>query len=81
MTLASFGWGVWWVWLFWRRIAPDSAPGLQGTGWLGGGFATLGLVFAVLTIRAGRTWLLFVVTAILANVGLLLLPWVISGLP
>jgi hypothetical protein len=76
MTLASLGWGCWWAALFvakYTSIVPDwrwveVAAAL---------FAAPGLVVALLTVRAQRTWLFFAAVPILANAGLLVLPVVL----
>ncbi len=83
MTLATLGWGVWWIGLVLARFAPWLAPEfLSGrtlvtalSSVLGG----LGLVLALLTVRARRSWLPFAVVAIFANLSLLLLPMLLSG--
>ena len=84
MTLATLGWGVWWVGLFLARFAPWLAPDFLSGRSLVTALSTilggLGLVLAVLTIRATRSWLPFALVAIFANLSLLLLPLLLSGL-
>ncbi len=75
MTLASLGWGTWWVLLFTKKlfgVRPESlfVPSLISTV-----FAVTGLVYALWCIRAQRSWLVFVMIPILANLSLLFLPW------
>lgn len=82
-TLATLGWGVWWVGLFLARFAPWLAPD-----WLSGRtlvtalssvLGGLGLLLALFTVRANRSWLPFALVAIFANLSLLLLPLLLSG--
>jgi len=80
MTLASLGWGTWWVLLFAKKlfgVRPESlfVPGLVSTV-----FAVTGLVFALSCVRARRSWLLLVTIPILANASLLFLPWLADEL-
>jgi hypothetical protein len=80
MTLASLGWGCWWLALLLRRVAPGFAPGFLLTGWAAGVLAALGLLAALLTVRATKAWLLFSAVAIFANAALLFLPWTVPEL-
>lgn len=75
MTLASLGWGVWWVALVAHRLKPDFMPPLGLVGSVSCAFAIFGLGVAVLTLRAQRAWLYFALVPLLANAGLLLVPW------
>lgn len=74
MTFASLGWGTWWVLLFVKKLAGVS-PGLLIPSIFSTVFAILGLAVAVATLRAKRSWLLFVAIPVLANASLLFLPW------
>lgn len=79
MTLASVGWGCWWVAFFLRRIAGvELSVALVGS--IADVFAIVGLVLAFLTIRSKRTWLLFAFVAMMANGALLFVPWMLEGL-
>jgi hypothetical protein len=84
MTLATLGWGVWWVGLLLARFAPWLAPdflsGRTLVTTLSSILAALGLVLALLTVRAKRSWLPFAAVAIFANLSLLLLPLLLQGL-
>lgn len=84
MTLASLGWGVWWVGLFlarfWPDLAPDFLSGRTLITALSTILATIGLLLAILTLRAKRSWLPFALVAIFANLSLLLLPFLLDGL-
>ncbi len=80
MTLASLGWGSWWVALFLIRFAPEWQPSLGTVSTISCVFAGLGLAVSLLTVRAQRTWLLFASVPLLANASLLCVPWVLRGL-
>lgn len=80
MTLASLGWGSWWVALFLIRFAPAWQPSLSTVSTISCVFAGLGLAVSLLTVRAQRTWLLFACVPLLANASLLFVPWVLRGL-
>ena len=56
------------------------APALATTEWFAGTFAAFGLLVAILTIRARKTWLLFTLVPLLANASLFLVPWLIETL-
>ena len=78
MTLASLGWGTWWIVLVLRKLAPGLAPGIVVPGAISTAFALLGLGVAVLTLRARRSWILFVTVPLFANLSLLVVPWLAS---
>jgi hypothetical protein len=80
MSLASLGWGSWWITVFLMRYAPAHAPSLAATSWFAGVFAGFGLLAAIWSIRARRTWLLFTTIPMLANGSLFLVPWLIETL-
>ena len=75
MTLATLGWGTWWLAIFLFRFVPSLNPGLELTSVVSCLFAVVGLGVALLTVRARRTWLLFALVPIFANGSLLFLPW------
>lgn len=83
MTLASCGWGVWWVGVFLAHFWPDLSPGfISGRALITAvslAFAVPGLLLALLTLRARRSWLPFAFVAILANLALLSLPFLLDG--
>ena len=83
MTLAALGWGVWWVGLFLARFWPEISPSFLSGRALITALSVLcalpGLVLALLTVRARRSWLPFSLVAIFANLSLLLLPWLLDG--
>lgn len=74
MTLASLGWGVWWVTAFLMRFAPEHAPSVDGAITVSCIFATVGLLVALWTIRARLSWILITLVPLLANASLLMLP-------
>ena len=80
MTLASLGWGTWWVMLFLWRIDPAWVPPRAVPGWISSVFALFGLMVALLTIRRGKSWLLFAAVPLVANGSLLLVPWLAAEL-
>lgn len=80
MCLASVGWGSFWVFAFWTRLAPDSAPSLDSVCTFAGVFAAFGLAAAVFSMRARLAWLLFTLIPMFANGSLLLLPSAIRTL-
>lgn len=80
MCFASLGWAAWWLALLGSRAVPSAA------GWLvlaasaaSGLFGLPGLAIAALTVRARRTWLLFVAVPLFANASLLAMPWLARG--
>lgn len=81
MTLASLGWGTWWVLLFLHRFRPGwvpeepSVPAVISTT-----FAIAGLLVALFTLRAQRSWLYFVMIPLMANTSLLFVPLLASEL-
>ncbi len=83
MSLAALGWGVWWVGLFLARFAPWLAPDFLSGRTLITALSVLcalpGLLLAILTLRARRSWMPFALLAIFANGSLLLLPFLLSG--
>jgi hypothetical protein len=79
MTLASLGWGTWWVVLLLRRMF-DLTPGLTVPSFVSSVFAVAGLAVAVWCLRARRSWLLFVMIPFLANLALLFMPWLAQEL-
>lgn len=80
MTLASLGWGVWWIVLFLRRFVPAADPGNLAPIVASMALALAGLGIAVLTIRAKRSWLFFTCVPLFANGSLLGMPWLVSEL-
>lgn len=80
MTLASLGWGTWWIVFFLHRLAPGLVPGIGIVAAISTGFAVTGLVVAILTLRARRSWLLFAMVPLLANAALLAFPWLAAEL-
>lgn len=80
MILASAGWAAWWIALVLAKVAPGGAQAwLWGAAVLSAMFGLLGLLIAALTVRARRTWLLFVLVPLFANGSLFLMPWLARG--
>ena len=75
MTLASLGWGTWWVVFFLHRIVPDFTFALTVPDVISTTCGVLGFVVAVLTLRARRSWLVFAHIPLLANASLFFMPW------
>ena len=78
MILATLGWGAWWLSLFAHRFFPALFPGFAVTYWVACVPALLGLLLAVLTIRARKIWVLLAAVPICSNLFLLALPWVLD---
>lgn len=79
MILATVGWGVWFVHALLGRLESDLQPSVEVTGVLGAAFGVPGLLLAVLTLRAKRSWVLFVSAPLFANACLLLAPLIAGG--
>jgi hypothetical protein len=81
MILATLGWAAWWATLLAVKLVPGSADALLVAATVVSGLCALpGILIAALTIRARRTWLLFVCVPLFANGALFLMPWLASGL-
>ena len=80
MSLASLGWGTWWVLLFVKKLFGVRPDSLYIQGVISTVFAVLGLLVALWCVRARRSWLLFVMIPILANFSLLFVPWLAEEL-
>lgn len=76
MTLATLGWGCWWSALFVAKFT-GWVPDARWVAGIAAVFAVPGFLMAVVTIRAQSSWMLFASVALLANLGLLLLPLVV----
>ncbi len=73
MILATLGWGVLWLSLLAHKLGwwHPSASALQ---WVASAPAAVGALYALVTVRARRTWLFVAGIALFANVSLLLVP-------
>ena len=80
MSLASLGWGCWWIFAFLTHFAPEYAPSVRVVSWVSCGFAAVGLLAGVWTVRAKLAWLLFTLIPLTANGSLLLMPAVMKTL-
>ena len=74
MTLATLGWGSWWVAALLRALAPAAAPGPWATAWVACAFAAIGLAWGLVTLRAKLAWVAITAVPLFANGSLLLLP-------
>src|SRR5262245_25036512 len=75
MMLATLGWGTWWCVLLLHRLAPERELSLALPAALSSVAAVLGLLVALLTLRARRSWILFALVPLFANGSLLFVPW------
>jgi hypothetical protein len=80
MMLATVGWGTWWCVLLVHRLAPERELALALPAALSTTAALLGLLVAILTLRARRAWLLFALVPLFANGSLLFVPWLAESL-
>lgn len=80
MSLASLGWGCWWVFAFLTHFAPGWAPSVGVVSWVSCGFAAIGLLAAIWTVRAKLAWLLLALIPLGANGSLLMMPVVMKTL-
>lgn len=82
MTLATIGWAVIWTSLVLNRWAPGWAPSPEISFGVAGAFASVGLFFALFSIRAQLSWILICVAPLFANGSLLALraviPWLLE---
>lgn len=78
MTLASLGWGCWWLELLLWRLWPELAPSPTLVGTFAGLFALAGLVASVLTLRGrNKVWLALAAVPLFANLSLLAVPFLL----
>jgi hypothetical protein len=80
MMLATLGWGTWWCVLFVRRLAPEREIPFFVPATISTTAALLGLLIAILTLRARRAWILFALVPLFANGSLLFVPWLAGEL-
>ena len=80
MILATLGWGTWWCVLFVHHFAPERTIPLALPAALSTALALLGLLVAILTLRARRAWVLFALAPLFANGSLLFVPWLVGEL-
>jgi hypothetical protein len=81
MSLATLGWTAWWIALLVAKLAPSWVDGVAlAATVVASPCALLGLMIAAVTLRARRTWILFVTIPLIANGSLLAMPWLESGL-
>jgi len=75
MICASLAWGVWWVALALSHWMPEWLPSLKLLGVLSSLPALVGLLLAIVTIRARDIWIALASIPITANGAVLTLPW------
>lgn len=80
MTLASLGWGVWWLYAFLVYFVPECAPSSRAVQWFGVAFALPGFLIALWTIRARLSWIVVTLVPLCANGSLLAMPIVMKAL-
>lgn len=80
MTLASFGWGTWWVLLLVEKLFGLRPDSLVVPGFISSAFAVAGLAVAVWCFRARRSWMMFVMVPLFANLSLFFVPWLAEEL-
>jgi len=80
MTLASLGWGTWWITVALAKLAPEIAPGIATTQVVSDVFAIAGLLCGLFTLRAKLAWILITGVPILANVALIVFPFLLPKL-
>ncbi len=74
ISLATLGWGVWWAAFALWRLAPEHAPPVWAVQMVATPLALLGLIAAVLCLRARLAWVLLTLIPFGANLGLLVMP-------
>ncbi len=74
MTLATLGWGVWWVSVLLHKFVPGLSPGLGATYVVACALAGVGFCLACFTVRARLIWVLLAGVPMFANGTLLMLP-------
>ncbi len=74
MTLATLGWGVWWVSVLLHKFVPGLSPGLGATYVVTCALAGVGFCLAFFTLRARLIWVLLAGVPLFANGTLLMLP-------
>lgn len=80
MTLASLGWGCWWLAVALAKFAPDLAPGITVTQVMADVFAIAGLLCGLFTLRAKLAWILITGIPICANLALIVFPFMLPKL-
>ena len=81
MSLATLGWGCWWLDLLLARTVPDLVPDVAVVATLASLFAVGGLLAAVLSLRGrNRMWLAMAMVPFFANASLLSMPFLVDPL-
>ena len=79
MSMATLGWGIWWITLVLAHFVPDLRPELRITEWGAGACGVIGLLAAFWAFRAKLAWILIMSIAVFANGSLLLMPWIVDA--
>jgi hypothetical protein len=80
MTMATLGWGTWWLAVVLWELAPAWAPSLEVTLGVACAFAVVGCGFWLFSLRAKLAWVLITVVPLFANASLLVLPLFLEDL-
>jgi hypothetical protein len=79
MSLATLGWGCWWLDLLLMRTVPDLVPNVAVVSTLASLLALAGLGAALITLRGrNRVWLSLSLVPLFANLSLLSVPWLVD---
>ena len=79
MSLATLGWGCWWLDLLLARTVPDLVPNVAVVSSLASVFGVGGLLAALVTLRGrNRMWLAMAMVPFFANVSLLTMPLLVD---
>lgn len=79
MSMATLGWGIWWITLVIAHFVPSAQPDVRFTGWGAGICGAIGFLAAIWAFRAKLAWLLIMSIALFANGSLLLMPWIVDA--
>ncbi len=80
MTLATLGWGFWWLAVILASRFPETAPSMDLTQVVSSTFAVAGIMIGLFTLRAKLAWILICFVPLGANVNLLVMPFLVQDL-
>lgn len=78
MCLASLAWGCYWLDQVLMRFMPDLVPSFALVMSLASLFALGGTLVALFSFRGNPLWLALALVPLLANVSLLIWPWLMT---
>lgn len=78
MCLASLAWGCYWLDVVLMRFLPDLVPSFALVSTLASAFALAGTLVALFTLRGNPLWILLAGVPLLANLSLLIWPWLMA---